>query len=869
MGGAGVLTPILYKNDEMDFDHHGLGDLVDCISAHVIEQRNGKYDLEFVYPTVGRHFDEIKDDMIVKAKANDTDDDQLFRIYSHSEPIDFKVTFKAHHISYDLMYNPLEKTTLAGNTLHVMGQVIEGALNPHPFNVFSDNMAESTSEIGPCHVREALGGTEGSILDNWGGEYHFDNFLVENRKQRGLDTGVTIEYGKNLTDYNQDRELENVFTSVYPYANKQTDDGGQQLIILPEKIIHLASEGQYPVKRTLMLDLSQDESVTDADSLRAAAQKYAQNNKIDRPSVSWAIKFQDLRKTEDYKNIAALEQCGLCDYVIVRFSRYSIFEKAEIIEVDYDVLKEQYISIDLGDPVSNFVTDFQDSQKETRKVISPTGFLQQAINKATQAITGQSGGYVRLNPALNPQEILIMNTPDIATATKVWRWNLGGLGYSKHGYNGPYELAMTMDGEIVANFITAGVLRGILIEGTNIHALNPDKSFDAWLNSDGFNILKNGQTKFKVDADGNLDTYGASIHGGSIEGSSFYIQNSGLQGWLDGNGLNFVKDGNPVFHIGTDGSVNTYGAALHGGSIDGSSFHVQNGAMNIWLDGNGFHMNVNDFDILIDSTGIRALKGGTEVFSVKPDGSATFSGIVLAKDDNGNTAARLHSNGLEFYKDGRFLASLGRIFTADQQGIGLAIQDGDFVSINRKDGSDFPFIAKFERNTLGLYAGSNHYITLGGGEYHMNIGDSGFEMDHGIFRVTSAGTYRMVVQPGETGLWTDLNMNGWTIKNANIQSGSLESLKQDIKLMQQSALEIISAADIYSFRMKKDVKEGRDFNRYGVVIGKNRRTPKEFLSEDKAGVDHYNEIHLLMKAVQELSAKVDKLEGELHGKENY
>lgn len=59
-----------------------------------------------------------------------------------------------------------------------------------------------------------------------------------------------------------------------------------------------------------------------------------------------------------------------------------------------------------------------------------------------------------------------MNTPDINTATKIWRFNVNGLGFSSNGYNGPFPLAMTMDGAIVADRITTGVLQGIKIIAT-------------------------------------------------------------------------------------------------------------------------------------------------------------------------------------------------------------------------------------------------------------------------------------------------------------------------------------------------------------------------------------------------------------------
>ena len=87
--------------------------------------------------------------------------------------------------------------------------------------------------------------------------------------------------------------------------------------------------------------------------------------------------------------------------------------------------------------------------------------MQQAIENATKLISGGLGGYVIIHSSTggnHPDEILIMDTDDINTASKVWRWNKGGLGYSSTGYNGPYALAMTQDGQIVADFITTGTM---------------------------------------------------------------------------------------------------------------------------------------------------------------------------------------------------------------------------------------------------------------------------------------------------------------------------------------------------------------------------------------------------------------------------
>ena len=79
-----------------------------------------------------------------------------------------------------------------------------------------------------------------------------------------------------------------------------------------------------------------------------------------------------------------------------------------------------------------------------------------------------------MRPKNAPEEILIMDKPDANEAKKVWRWNLGGLGYSKDGVNGPYGTAITQDGAIVADFMTTGKLTGILIEGVKFRSIDDE-----------------------------------------------------------------------------------------------------------------------------------------------------------------------------------------------------------------------------------------------------------------------------------------------------------------------------------------------------------------------------------------------------------
>lgn len=99
---------------------------------------------------------------------------------------------------------------------------------------------------------------------------------------------------------------------------------------------------------------------------------------------------------------------------------------------------------------------------------------QTAIENATAHITGAKGGNMRAiyDSSGNWTELVVMNTSSILTATKLWRFNLGGFGYSPHGYNGPYTTAITMDGAIVADFITTGTLDASKATVTNLNASN-------------------------------------------------------------------------------------------------------------------------------------------------------------------------------------------------------------------------------------------------------------------------------------------------------------------------------------------------------------------------------------------------------------
>ena len=484
------MIPILYAKNESTFSHNGYGLLTDTVKATVTEERNGAYELSLQYPITGQWYDKIAEGCIIKAKANETSEPQLFRIYKSSKPLKGVVTFSAEHISYDLNGIPTLGFSIKSATPQMaMLRAIDEAGLPCPFTAVSDiSTLNSTEIVTPCSVRAILGGQTGSILDVWGGEFEFDNFTVRLHEKRGADNGVLIEYGKNLNDLKQEANIAECYTHLMPYAvyTEESDDEDAEkqevYVFLSEKVLPLPAAENIGHSKAYIMDFSGEfedgEAITEA-ALRQKATAYAAGAALGVPKVSITVSFVQLWQTEEYKNIAPLERVRLCDTVTVHFSQLGVKASAKVIKTVYDSLEEKYESVELGDAKSTLADTLNKQQAAIEQLAESikrgnakaSEELKKAIENATKLITGQSGGYVVLNPAEKPQEILILDKPTIEEAVRVWRWNSAGLGYSSTGYNGTYALAMTMDGAIVADFIAAGTLNGALLQADSVKAV--------------------------------------------------------------------------------------------------------------------------------------------------------------------------------------------------------------------------------------------------------------------------------------------------------------------------------------------------------------------------------------------------------------
>ena len=338
---------ILYEYTETAFTNNGLGCLNDATSCVVKETLNGEYELEMEYPVNGIHYSDIQLRRIILTKPNSYDQTQPFRIYSISKPIGGLVTVNAEHISYDMSGLPVRGALehYAWYVNDVFEHIRNNSVYPCPFT-FSSDITEEKKDISLSKPRsvKAFLGTEEGLLSLFGGEWEFDRYKAVLHKQRGQNRGVSIEYGKNLTDVTQDEKCSEMYTAVYPYYY-QEDDGLQRLDDDVVKIL------DTPYKNVYVLDLTSEfEEMPTQDQLRAKAQEYIKDNKLGEPKVSLKVSF-----IKNPEVIEALQDVRLGDTVVVKFIKIGVDTTSRCISYEFNVLTEQYNSIELGEPTKTIV----------------------------------------------------------------------------------------------------------------------------------------------------------------------------------------------------------------------------------------------------------------------------------------------------------------------------------------------------------------------------------------------------------------------------------------------------------------------------------------------------------------------------------
>lgn len=341
------MIPILYPAAATVFGTNtGLGFLSDAADCTVDEVLNGSFELQLSYPINGILFSSLADRSIIYAKPSPSRDPEPFRVYKSSKKMKGVITFYARHLSYDLQGIPINPFA-ADSAAVAMQAMKSGAVIAQPFS-FSTNVTTAGSmEVKvPTSCRALLGGREGTLLGTFGGQLKYTGYTVQLLQSRGADRGLTLRYGINLVDVNQERNIADMYTGVLPFYYKEQDE---TLVELSPPIISL---GTFDFQKILPLDLSsQFSAAPTAAELQEMATKFIEANGYGTPAVSIKVSQPDF-SAFDGGSPAVIE---LGDVVRVYYERMAITAQANVVKTSYDVLANRYKSMEVGQVASTIV----------------------------------------------------------------------------------------------------------------------------------------------------------------------------------------------------------------------------------------------------------------------------------------------------------------------------------------------------------------------------------------------------------------------------------------------------------------------------------------------------------------------------------
>lgn len=364
------MNPIIFGAGEQSFTSNGLGRVSKAVLCTVTEELNGIFEAELQVPITDPFYQEIKLQRIVYCKT--ANGKQPFEIYKISKPLDGVVTVYLQHLSYRLAKMtalPLTATSCQDALEKLIAYADDGA----EWAVWTDKDIEKAWTLkNPRSIRNSLGGDQGSILQLFGGEYEWDHRTVKLHTHRGADNHVWIRYGKNLTDLTDEDDETTVYTSVLPFVIVQaSEEGEEDTLILGDKIETGMEYSDPAYNMTVPLDLSNEFQVEPADEgeepvlptkeeINARAETYMVANTPWLSKKTLTVSFAPLWETEEYKDLAPLEEVHLGDTVHVSYTALGVSQAMKVIRIVYDALRERVVEVELGDKrasLGNLIND--------------------------------------------------------------------------------------------------------------------------------------------------------------------------------------------------------------------------------------------------------------------------------------------------------------------------------------------------------------------------------------------------------------------------------------------------------------------------------------------------------------------------------
>lgn len=658
------MIPILLDSTEtihqlVNDKTNGIGRLTGCVRCEVTEERNGPYTLELDYPVEGDHFSDIKPGRVIRVKSNPDDPQQMFRIQKVSKPMRGNIIVYANHISYDLSkvsVLPFESNGAAATFARIKSSMIGG----NDFSLFTDITNSTSSFINdkPQSFRALMGGQEGSMIDVFGGELKWDNNKVSLLANRGKDNGVTIAYGKNLTDIKQEENIESMYTSVLPYivdSNQKAIVGDLQKIIETDepKILNLDLSSEFQTTNE-----SGEDVPPTKEEINEKAQEYISKNDLISPKISISVSFVDLSQFDEFKEVLPLLKLGLCDTVRVKFDKLGISAQAKMIKYVYDSLLERYISIEIGDAKSTLEGTIVAIPEESKSQIEQAaGFLDGTISAFTGIIANGLGLFVTRKPVGTDggYQIYLHNKPTLAESQYQWTINSSGFAVSKD-YGKTWSAGFTAEGDAVFNSLSANAIYALSIFGSVITFGDPDGvNVVASTTPDnaGIQFTGSGKINFNTSGEFRAENRGASntlanqiLMYRSTNNSLFYLTNRSMMD-QDANKVSLISQGDwnaiRLDNNDEENEVNSIQLSTAGLKSDINLWNYVPGTKNaansfvMGCDGGNTFLNITNYDsngnqkcgIYFKENGtftISSNTGGTSQIYTDTGGNLTISG---------------------------------------------------------------------------------------------------------------------------------------------------------------------------------------------------------------------------------------------------
>ena len=350
------MIPKIFPSTTTNFTNaHGY--LSDIMTCNVTEERNGAFDLEMEYPLSGIRYDELAEGAIILSSHDDSLEEQPFRIYSIERNMR-SAKVKARHAVQMVLQRmavrpyPRGSVTVSAVMSSLNTMSAEWAQHyPTCAVQFSTDISATLkySKIIPSYALPLIVGEKNSIVDKLKrGEVKYSAHGISLLANRGSDTGITIEYGKNIAEIIGQTSTDESYTGCFLYH------------LVNQSLAHSKIYYYNIGNQTVMNDLPNIQEVditnefdTQPSSLNdftAVADPYAAALEAKRPwqnlynniSVTW----YELSKLPEYSYLPS-RSVRLCDTVRVIYPAFGLDKKVKVVKTVWDPLAERYEKIEL------------------------------------------------------------------------------------------------------------------------------------------------------------------------------------------------------------------------------------------------------------------------------------------------------------------------------------------------------------------------------------------------------------------------------------------------------------------------------------------------------------------------------------------